>query len=205
MFLDMKLEDFVDLVASDAPVPGGGSVSALIAGISAALLEMVSNLTIGRKKYEEYEEDVIKLRSEFIELRAKLLRLMEEDASSYELVMKAYGLPKSTDEEKIERNNAIQEGLYGAALIPLEVAKTAMQGLERVEEMLVKGNKNAYSDVKVAGVMLRSALYGACYNVQINIEGIKNQDRVEELKNAINELRQRADFLEKRFIDLEVN
>lgn len=205
MFLDMKVGEFVDLVASDAPVPGGGSVSALVAGISAALLEMVSNLTIGRKKYEEYEEDLIKLRSEFIELRAKLLKLMGEDAASYEMVMKAYGLPRSTDEEKAERSQAIQEGLYGAALIPLEVAKTALQALEKVEEMLEKGNKNAYSDVKVAGVMLRSGLYGACYNVQINIEGIRDSEKVEELEKAIEELRQKADLLEKRIIDMEVS
>ncbi len=204
MFLEMKVREFVDLVASDAPVPGGGSVSALVAGISAALLEMVTNLTIGRKKYAEHEEEMQKLRVEFIELREKFLELMEEDAASYEVVMKAFTLPKSTDEEKILRSQAIQDGLYGAALIPLEVAKTCLLTMESVEEVLVKGNKSAYSDVKVAGVMLRSALYGACYNVQINIEGLKDADRALELEKEIDKLRKAADEIEERIRQKEV-
>lgn len=204
MFLEMKVGQFVEVVASDAPVPGGGSVSALVGGLSAALLEMVTNLTIGRKKYAEHEEEMQKYRVEFIELRQKLLMLMEEDAASYEVVMKAYGLPKSTDEEKSLRGQKIQEGLYGAALIPLEVAETCLLTLENVEDVLVKGNKNAYSDVKVAGVMLRSALYGACYNVQINVEGLKDGDKVRSLEEEISSLRLRADEIERRIIELEV-
>ncbi|NLY36309.1 MAG: cyclodeaminase/cyclohydrolase family protein [Tissierellia bacterium] len=204
MFSDKSVKEFVDLVASDAPVPGGGSVSALVGALSAALLEMVTSLTIGRKKYVEVEEEMVKFRVEFMELRSKLLNLMEEDARSYDVVIKAYGLPKDGEEEKSIRFQAIQDGLYGAALVPLEVAKTCLQTLYSVEEVLTKGNKNAYSDVKVAGVMLRSALYGACYNVKINLESIKDEKRVEFLKKSIKELLGEADLLEKRVIDLEV-
>lgn len=204
MFLDKTVKEFVDLVASDAPVPGGGSVSALVGSLSAALLEMVTSLTIGRKKYMEVEEEMLKFRVEFMELRSKLLNLMEEDAKSYDIVIRAYSLPKDSEEEKSIRAQAIQDGLYGAALVPLEVARTCLQTLYSVEEILIQGNKNAYSDVKVAGVMLRSALYGACYNVQINMESLKDLKRVDFLTKSIDELRKEADLLEKRIIDLEV-
>lgn len=204
MFLDMTVKEFVDVVASDAPVPGGGSVSALVGGLSAALLEMVTSLSIGRKKYADVEEEMLKFRVEFHELQGKLLHLMEEDAKSYAVVMQAYSLPKDSEEEKTARTRAIQDGLYGAALVPLEVAKTCLQTLQNVEEVLLKGNKNAYSDVKVAGVMLRSALYGACYNVQINLESLKDSQRITFLEENIASLRKEADLLEKRIIDLEV-
>lgn len=205
MFVDMKVKEFVDLVASEEPVPGGGSVSALVGGVSMALLEMVTNLSIGRKKYAQHEDDLVKLKDEFLGLRSELLELMQKDAASYEVVVEAFSLPRESDEDKAARSAAIQEGLYGAALVPLEIAQTCMRGLLKVEEVLEKGNTNAYSDAKVAGVILRSALYGACYNVQINVESLKDKDRANELDQAIIKLRQEADQIEKRIIDMEVS
>lgn len=205
MLLDKTVKEFIDEVASDKPVPGGGSVSALVGGLSAALLEMVTSLTIGRKKYLHVEEEMLKLRAEFVGLRKSLLHLMQEDVVSYSRVINAYKLSKDTIEEKAKRTEAIQEGLYGAALVPLEVAKVCLESLQNVEEVLTKGNKNAYSDAKVAGVMLRSALYGACYNVQINLEGLKDKERIEFLSKSIDYLRNEADLLERRIIDLEVS
>ena len=139
MLLDKTVKEFIDEVASDKPVPGGGSVSALVGGLSAALLEMVTSLTIGRKKYLHVEEEMLKLRAEFVGLRKSLLHLMQEDVVSYSRVINAYKLPKDTIEEKAKRTEAIQEGLYGAALVPLEVAKVCLESLQNVEEVLTKG------------------------------------------------------------------
>lgn len=204
MLGNLTVREFVDTVASDAPVPGGGSVSALVGGIGLALLEMVSNLTIGRKKYAEYEEEMIKLRIEVMELKDELLTLMEKDSESYEEVMKCYSMPKSTDEEKAERSASIQQCLYEAALTPLEVAKTCLRALEKVTDVLTMGNVNAYSDAKVAAVMLRSALYGACYNVQINVESLKDQEKAAMLSEEIRLLREQADALEAEALAVQV-
>lgn len=204
MLGNLTVREFVDTVASDAPVPGGGSVSALVGGIGSALLEMVSNLTIGRKKYAEYEEEMIKLRIEVMELKDELLTLMEKDSESYEEVMKCYSMPKSTDEEKAERSASIQQCLYEAALTPLEVAKTCLRALEKVTDVLTMGNVNAYSDAKVAAVMLRSALYGACYNVQINVESLKDQEKAAMLSEEIRLLREQADALEAEALAVQV-
>lgn len=204
MLGNLTVREFVDTVASDAPVPGGGSVSALVGGIGSALLEMVSNLTIGRKKYAEYEEEMIKLRIEVMELKDELLTLMEKDSESYEEVMKCYSMPKSTDEEKEERSASIQQCLYEAALTPLEVAKTCLRALEKVTDVLTMGNVNAYSDAKVAAVMLRSALYGACYNVQINVESLKDQEKAAMLSEEICLLREQADALEAEALAVQV-
>ncbi len=204
MLGNLTVREFVDTVASDAPVPGGGSVSALVGGIGSALLEMVSNLTIGRKKYAEYEEEMIKLRIEVMELKDELLTLMEKDSESYEEVMKCYSMPKSTDEEKAERSASIQQCLYEAALTPLEVAKTCLRALEKVTDVLTMGNVNAYSDAKVAAVLLRSALYGACYNVQINVESLKDQEKAAMLSEEIRLLREQADALEAEALAVQV-
>lgn len=204
MLRDLSVKNFVETVASDAPVPGGGSVSALVGGIGAALLEMVSNLTIGRKKYAEYEEEMIKLRIEVMELKDELLDLMEKDSESYESVMRCYSMPKSTDEEKTLRSQSIQSCLFDAALTPLEVARTCLRALEKVTDVLTMGNVNAYSDAKVAAVMLRSALYGACYNVQINVESLKDQEKAARLSEEISHLRQQADRLEKEALAVQV-
>ena len=204
MLGNLTVKDFVETVASDAPVPGGGSVSALVGGIGAALLEMVSNLTIGRKKYAEYEEEMIKLRIELMEIRAELLELMEKDSESYEAVMKCFSMPKSSDEEKAERSASIQQCLYEAALTPLEVAETCLRALERVTEVLAMGNVNAYSDAKVAALMLRGAVHGACYNVQINVESLKDQEKAAELSEKITLLRQQADALETEALAVQV-
>lgn len=197
MFLDNSLQDFVDKVSGNDPFPGGGSVSACVGGMATALIEMVSNLTIDKKGYEDNWDEMKMIRSEIRVIKEDLLRLIEEDSKSYEAVMEAFRLPKSTDEEKAARSEAIQHGTYLAALVPLNIARKCLEGFEFVKPVLIKGNRNAWSDAKVSAVMLRSAIYGAIFNVKINLESLKDQALVTSLQNEIGDILRQADKLEQ--------
>lgn len=197
MFLDNSLQHFVDKVSGNEAVPGGGSVSATVGALGTALVEMVTNLTIDKKGYEDNWEEMKMVRSEVSVIKEEILQLIEEDSKSYETVLEAYKLPKGTDEEKKARSEAIQHALYLAALTPLNIARKCLEGFQFVKLVLIKGNRNAYSDAKVAAVMLRSAVYGAIFNVKINLESLKDQALVTSLQNEIGDILSQADQLEQ--------
>lgn len=197
MFLNNSLQHFVDKVSGPDPVPGGGSVSACVGALGVSLVEMVTNLTIDKKGYEDNWEEMKMIRSEASIIKEELLQLVEEDSKSYETVLNAYKLPKDTDEDKTARSEAIQHALYLAALTPLNIARKCLEGFQFVKLVLVKGNRNAYSDAKVAAVMLRSAVYGAIFNVKINLESLKDQALVTSLQNEIGDILSQADQLEQ--------
>jgi len=120
LLTDLTIKDFLKKTASNSPVPGGGSIAALSGAISASLLEMVANLTIGKKGYEEFEEEMKEISAELLEYRKKLIANIDKDSNAYDAVMAAYRLPKSNDEERDRRSGAIQEALKNAVLVPLE-------------------------------------------------------------------------------------
>ena len=124
---DLDIKGFMAATSGSDPVPGGGSISALCGALSAALAEMVTGLTIGRKKYVEVEEEMEALAPKMAEAQVKFLQFIDDDADAYNVVFDAFKLPKETDEEKAARSNAIQEATLKAALVPLEVAKTAVE------------------------------------------------------------------------------
>ena len=171
---DDTIAQFLDDLASGAPVPGGGAAAALEAAVGAALVSMVCNLTIGREKYREYEDIMAGAREEAQALRAQALALAAEDSESYSAVGAAYGLPRGTDEEKAARQARIQEALKGATDVPLRTVALAARVVELCATIVDGANTNAISDVGVGALSARTALEGAALNVKINLALIKD-------------------------------
>ena len=193
---DLSIQEFCNITASNEPVPGGGSVAALCGSLAGALTEMVTNLTIGRKKYVEIDHEMREICEKTNELRLGLLEDIKKDSEAYNLVMNAYKLPKETDEEKEVRKLAIQEGLVEASKAPFEVAKKTIE-IERLAAVVVeKGNKNAITDGMVAVMMARTAILGACQNVKVNLEFIDDKIFVKKYEDLVMELEKEALTLE---------
>ncbi len=188
MLIDQNVKQFVETTASSEPVPGGGSIAALSGALGAALAGMVANLTVGKKKYVEVEAEMKELSEEAAKLQEKLIALIDKDAASFDDVMKAFKMPKETDEEKAARTAEIQKGMKYAASVPLETAKTAFEIMKLAEAAVVRGNSNAVTDGAIAAMMGRSAVLGAILNVRINLGSIKDEAFVAELAKKCEEL-----------------
>ena len=171
----MTVKDYLDLLKSDAPAPGGGSVSALSAAQGVGLVAMVADLTIGREKYAEYEEICKAAKEEALKLYAELVAGIDKDTEAFNKVSAAYKLPKNTDEEKAARSAAIREANVGATEVPFETVKLCLEGLKITETMVGKSNPNAASDLGVAALNLLAGIRGAWLNVKINLPGIKDE------------------------------
>ncbi len=188
MLIEKKVSNFLDELASDAPTPGGGSVAALAGALGAALVSMVSNLTIGKEKYREVEEEVKKILGSSEKLRYDLSQLIEEDIKAFNNFMATYKMPKETDEEKKIRSEKIQQALIEAAKVPLQVAVKCCDIFDLCKEISVKGNPNVVSDAGVAALMAEAALHSAILNVKINLRMIKDERVREELSSSIREV-----------------
>lgn len=173
---ELKTEEFVDLLASDAPAPGGGSAAALEGALGAALTAMVCGLTVGKKKYAEYQELAEEAQKKALDLKARFVDVMDRDTEAFNVVSAAFGMPKATDEEKAARSAAIQEGLKGCTKTPFEMMELAVETLELTASILGKSNDSAASDLGVSALSLRSAIQGAWLNVLINIGSLKDQE-----------------------------
>ncbi|MDD4834670.1 MAG: cyclodeaminase/cyclohydrolase family protein [Lutispora sp.] len=200
MLADKNIKVFLEETASSAPVPGGGSVAALSAGLAAALTAMVANLTIGKKGYEGLEEEMRSIANEAAEYREKFLEYIDKDCESFNGVMAAFKLPKETEEEKEIRKNQIQAGLKSAALIPLEVAQNALKMMSIVEKAVEKGNKNAVTDGAVAAMMARTAALSALYNVKINLGSIKDAEFVGKVGKEVADIEEKVVKTEKHIL-----
>ena len=200
MLVDRSVRDFLGQLASRAPVPGGGSVAALSAGLASALTEMVANLTVGRKGFEEVEEEMKQITQKASEYREKFLKDIDKDAEAFNKVMDAFKLPKNTPEEIDKRRQVIQEEFKNAALVPLEIAKDVLKLMESISKIVEKGNKNAISDGAVAAMMARSAILGALYNVKINLQSIKNENFVREIFQQVKEIESNTIEYEKKIL-----
>ncbi|MCK5129723.1 MAG: cyclodeaminase/cyclohydrolase family protein [Clostridiales bacterium] len=185
---NMSLTGFAEVTASKEPVPGGGSLAALCGGLSAALVEMVSNLTIDNKKYEQKQDMMLEIKGKAYALRAPLLDYIEKDSEAFMLVMDAFKMPKSTDEEKKERSKTIQKCMKHAATVPMEVAQKAYQVIELSELVVKHGNKNAVTDGMVSAMLARTAVLSALLNVKINLGSIRNTDFVSAMNEKVEEL-----------------
>jgi glutamate formiminotransferase/formiminotetrahydrofolate cyclodeaminase len=171
---EVSRDEFVDSVASPQPVPGGGSVAAFTASLAAALGEMVSGLTEGKKKFEAVDARVRELHAKLGEARSSLRMLVQEDSAAFEEVMKAIKLPKGTDSEKAARLEAMERATRHATEVPLRTARTAAEVLVLLEELAGIGNPNARSDAATGAQLAVAALKGAQYNVLTNIAGLKD-------------------------------
>lgn len=197
MLTDLTIKDFLKKTASNSPVPGGGSIAALGGAISASLLEMVANLTIGKKGYEEFEEEMKEISIAVLEYRNRLIADIDKDSNAYDAVMAAYRLPKSNDEERDRRSGAIQEALKNAVLVPLEVAKMGLDLIKLAGNIVRDGNKNAITDGAVAAMMARTALLSALFNVKINLSSIKDEAFVNEISDQVRDMEIKIQKLEQ--------
>lgn len=175
MLTQKPVNTFLEELASSAPAPGGGSAAALGAAIGAALVSMVANLTVGKKKYADVQADIQRILGQSEALRHKCARLLEDDVAAYTQVSKGYKMPRDTDEQKHARTAAIQDALKGATAVPMELAETCVEILELCPESAEKGNVLAVSDVGVAALMAEAALRAAALNVWINLGSIKDE------------------------------
>lgn len=174
--LSNSVGDFAELVAGNTPTPGGGSVAAYCGVLAASLGQMVCNLTIGKQKYAEAEPRVIEIKAQLEQLSSRLRELIAEDAASFEAVLRAYRLPKATDEQKSERGTQIQIALGGAVAVPLETAQRGFEVSRLLGELAEIGNPNALSDVAVGAQLAQAAVRGAAYNVTVNLDSIADRE-----------------------------
>jgi formiminotetrahydrofolate cyclodeaminase len=192
----LPIKEFLLVTAGDDPVPGGGSVSALCAALSAALGQMVALLTVGRKKYADQEENMKELAAVFNSYLDEFVRDIDADSDAYNLVISACKLPKETEEEKTFRTQKIQEATKIAAEVPMHVAQKAYKTMDFISIVARMGNQNAVTDACVAMMCARTAVLGALLNVRINLASIHDQEYVDQRKNE-------ADVLEEKTMEKE--
>ncbi|PKM96082.1 MAG: methenyltetrahydrofolate cyclohydrolase [Firmicutes bacterium HGW-Firmicutes-1] len=201
MLIDKTIVEFLNETASSNPVPGGGSIAAQSGATAAALVEMVANLTIGKKAYEKVSDEMIQVAQKAGLLRAELVKEIDRDSDAFNEVMAAYKLPKDTKEDQEFRSDKIQESTKYAALVPLEVARKSYEIINLSREVVAKGNKNAVTDGIVSAMMARTSALSAIYNVKINLSSIKDDDFVERASREINEIEAYVRTVEKEIIE----
>ncbi len=177
----MNLYDFADELASDSPAPGGGSVSALNAALSAGLSAMVGNLTYSKKDYKDVREKMIEISEKGQKLKDFFIDAIDKDTDAFNEIMDAFSLPKKTDEEKEIRNKAIEDATKKATLVPFSVLESLLQTAELALEVSKYGNKNSLSDSGVAGLTAYAGSLGALYNVLINLQSIEDEEFKKDL------------------------
>lgn len=195
--VDLRVNDFVDELASDSPAPGGGSVSALGSAMAAGLTNMVGVLTYNKKGYQEHWEEIETLSNEAQKLKDTFLYLVDEDTQSFNNVMAAMRLPKKSDEQKSIRDKAIQKATIYSAKIPLQVMQHSLQTMKLAKRMAEIGNQNSLSDAGVAVLQARAGLEGAAMNVLINIPGIDDKTIVADFGKQVADLREGAASIAK--------
>lgn len=200
MLVDLTVKGFLDKTAGSDPVPGGGSVAALNGAIAAALGEMVANLTIGKKKYEDKEALMQKIAGEAAGLQKGFIKDIDEDSEAYNKVFDAFKMPKDTDEEKAARSRAIQVATRIAAEIPLGVAHRAAGMMDMLAQVAAEGNQNAVTDACVAMMCARSAVLGAALNVRINLSSLKDEEYVARVKVEVEQLEEEAVMKEQSLL-----
>lgn len=173
--VDMTIQGFADETASESPAPGGGSISAAMGAFGAALGTMVANLSSHKRGWDDRWEEFSDWAERGKACYADLLRLVDEDTAAFNAIMDAFGLPKSTDDEKSARSAAIQAATKRAIEVPLAVMRRAFDAFDVVEAMAKEGNPNSVSDAGVGALALRSAVLGAFLNVKINASGLKDK------------------------------
>lgn len=205
--MDLTCREFVDVLASSAPAPGGGGAAAFVGAIGMALGNMVGSLTVGKKKYADVEADIIELKRASDALQKRLLDLVAADARAFEPLSKAYGLPKETEEEKAHKAEVMEKCLHDACEIPLNIMRACCDAIDLHEQFAAKGAAIAISDVGCGVVCCKAALQAASLNVFINTKSMANREYADkcnaEAHSMMNTYLPKADAIftdvEKRF------
>ena len=176
----LTIKGFLSELASSSPAPGGGSVAALTGALGIALSSMVCNLTIGKEKYADVQDEIKDVLKKSEKLRRELTKLIDKDTEAFNDVIKAFRMPKETEDQKEKRSNAIQRGYKTAAKVPLETAKTCEKILDLSMIVAEKGNKNSITDAAVSALMTQAGVHSAILNVKINLSSIKDKEFIEK-------------------------
>ena len=188
MLLEQKTTDFLEQLSSSAPIPGGGGASAAVGAFASALGLMVTNLTVGKKKYADVEEEILEIREKLEQKKQDLVRMVDEDAEAFEPLAKAYRMPKETEEEQAEKEKVMEAALKNAAEAPLCIMKTIVDTMEMIRVLGEKGSRRAVSDAGVAILFAQAALEGASLNIFINTKMMKDQEEAERLNYLADQL-----------------
>lgn len=184
----LSCEDFISVLASSAPVPGGGGAAALVGAIGMALGGMVGSLTIGKKKYADVQEEILALKTRSDELQARLLSMVDKDARAFEPLSRAYGLPGTTDEEKALKAEIMEAALKDASEPPFEIMNLCLDSINVIERFARIGSKLAISDAGCAAACCRAALNAACLNLFINTRLMKDRVYAEAVNKRAEEM-----------------
>ena len=173
--------EFVEVLASKAPVPGGGGASALVGAVGTALGNMVGSLTVGKKKYADVEDEMWELKAKCDQLQKDFLRLIERDAEVFEPLSKAYGMPRETEEEKAEKARVMEIVLKDACSVPMEIMEKCCEAIDLIVEFAAKGSKLAISDAGVGAAFCKAALQGASLknSTKKQMQCLKNTQRLQ--------------------------
>ncbi|MFQ6109653.1 MAG: glutamate formimidoyltransferase, partial [Candidatus Aminicenantales bacterium] len=198
----LNLREFVNELSIDSPAPGGGSTAALCGALSASLSSMVANLTVGKNEYESVQDKVKQIAVKAQGLKDDLLNAVDQDTQAFNRLMAAYRMKKKTEEQKREREEAVEEASKQATLVPLAVLEKSTEALELAREVALHGNKNSISDAGVAGLTGQAAAEGAFYNIKINLPSIQDGAFKENTVKKAESLREKALILGKELREI---
>ena len=192
LLVERTVNDFVAVVESDAPAPGGGSVAALASSLGAALTAMVGGLSVGKKKFEALEDsqkqEILDGTEKAKELRKRLMEIVDEDTNAFNDYMEALKLPKETEEDKTKRKQAMEDAMKGAVRVPLEGAQKSLEVVKLIGSFLKYGNQGAITDAGVASLLATAGVQGTAYNVLINLGSISDQEFNDDMRKQCDEL-----------------
>ena len=199
---DLTVKGFADETARESPAPGGGSVSAYMGAMGAALGTMVANLSSHKPGWDDRWEEFSQWAEQGLAIEQELLRLVDEDTEAFNKIMAAFGMPKATDEDKRLRAEAIEKATLFAAQVPLQTMKTSMKVFALCKAMVEKGNPNSVSDAGVGALAARSAVLGAGMNVKINASSLKDKAAAQALVEEAQALIEQAKAEEQAIVDM---
>lgn len=200
MYIEGRIVDFLDKLASSSPEPGGGSASSLAAAIGAALVGMVANLTVGKQKYADVQDRIADLVESSEAVRTRLQELVQEDTEVYGVLAKAFKMPRETDGEKASRDEAIQAACKEATMVPYAIAEQCLEVAKLSEVAADIGNVGAVSDAGVAVLLADAAAQSAALNVKINLITIKDSAFNEEKWAGITDILSRTEDLKNKVV-----
>lgn len=199
---DTAIEPFLDALASSQATPGGGGAAAILGAMGAALVSMVCNLTIGKKKYAEVEGEMKEVLAKAEDLRHRLTGMIQDDVRAFDTVMGAYGMPKETDADKAKRDEAIQAALKEATDVPIRCCRLAREVIDLAVRASEKGNLNVISDAGVGVLSAYAALRSAALNVYINVKMISDNSFVEAKLKELESLLDGAEAATEKAYDI---
>ena len=182
-FSSMPCYEFVEVLSSREPVPGGGGASALVGAVGTALGNMVGSLTVGKKRYADVEEEMYAMKARCDILQKELLALVERDAEVFGPLARAYSMPKDTPEEKEEKARVLEEALRSACTVPMEIMEKCCEALDLIREFADKGSRMAVSDAGAGAVIVSAALRAASLNVFINTRSMEDKEMAAQLNS----------------------